>query len=784
MHNITRKIALTELRMLFFSPVAWMILIFFTFQAAMYLTSSYGSWFDFQSMNYNRDDYTMNIFSNSFNGLFARMQQYLFLYIPLLTMGLMSRDLASGSIKLLYSSPIKNVQIILGKYLALMVYGLVLIGVVFVFVIWGSFNVKDFDWGLVLTGILGLYLLICTYSAIGLFISSLTSYQVVAAIGTLAVLAGLTFISGVGQDIDFVRDITYWFGLNARTNQFLDGMICSEDLFYFVTIPVLFLTLSVLRMKAIRQKMGWKASFGQYIGVVLIAVLVGYATSRPKLMAFYDTTATKRNTLAEGSREIVGELKGGLTMTTFVNALGEYLASGLPSNRIHDERAFRQYVRFKPEIKMNYVYYYARPKGSSLEARFPGLTDEELVGRIADTYEIDSSLFMPLEAVKRRYPGVDFLPEENFRLVRLLERASGEQVVLRMFNDANPYPEEAEISAALKHLLNKKLPVVAFLQGHGERDFDRLGDRSYQQIAVATTFRYSLVNNGFEFETVTFDEDIPGRVTILVIADMKSALSEEEQQRLDAYVARGGNLLILGDARRQEVMNPLLERFGVQLMHGQLVEAKREASLPTTIMARTTSEAPELSYRLADVKDHNFGHMIKFGVTMPGAVGLSYRTDGDFRVMPVLVSADTNSWNEVETLDFVDEVPVIHATVGEEERAYPVAVALSRQIAGREQRIVIAGDADWMSNGEMSRQRSYMISQEPISSYNFNFARGVFQWLSNNEVPIDTRRAPITDDRLTATEKGIRVSKVMLLWGFPGLLLLGCLLVWIRRRGR
>ena len=85
----------------------------------------------------------------------------------------MSGELSSGSIKLLYSSPVRNSQIILGKYLSMLVYGLVLIGIICVYVIYSAFVVKQLDVSMVLTGLLGVYLLICAYAAIGLFMSVL-----------------------------------------------------------------------------------------------------------------------------------------------------------------------------------------------------------------------------------------------------------------------------------------------------------------------------------------------------------------------------------------------------------------------------------------------------------------------------------------------------------------------------------------------------------------------------------------------------------------------------------
>ena len=123
------------------------------------------------------------------------MLEHLYFYIPLLTMGLMSREFSSGSIKLLYSSPVTSAQIILGKYLSVMIYCAVLLGVILVYVGLGALTIGHMDGTLIFSNFLGMYLLICAYAVIGLFMSCLTSYQVVAAIGTLAFF-GLAFTGG------------------------------------------------------------------------------------------------------------------------------------------------------------------------------------------------------------------------------------------------------------------------------------------------------------------------------------------------------------------------------------------------------------------------------------------------------------------------------------------------------------------------------------------------------------------------------------------------------------
>lgn len=372
--KIIYRIALAELQSIFYSPVAWLILIVFTIQCSFAFTEVVDTYVVYKALGYGLDNLTYNMYAGMY-GFFKTLQEYLYLYIPLLTMGLMSGELSSGSIKLLYSSPVRNSQIILGKYLSMLVYGFVLIGILCVYVVYSGFVVKQLDIPMVLTGLLGIYLLICAYAAIGLFMSSITSYQVVAAMGTLAIFALLSFAGNMGQGIDYVREITYWLSINGRCNEFVRGLICSEDVLYFLIVIVLFLTLSILRLKAIRQKTPWKISLGKYMAVVAVAIVIGYFSARPSLKCFYDTTRTKQQSLTKNSQEILNMAEGGLTMTTYVNCLDEFGWVGAPDRRMYDQSMFDQYIRFKPEIEMKYVYYYDKSQNEGLYLTHPGLSD-------------------------------------------------------------------------------------------------------------------------------------------------------------------------------------------------------------------------------------------------------------------------------------------------------------------------------------------------------------------------------------------------------------------------
>ena len=128
----------------------------------------------------------------------------------------------------------------------MMCYGAALMSIIGLNVLFSWLTVDNFQISMLLVAMLGIYLLILAYSAIGLFMSTLTAYQVVAAIGTLAVLAVLNFIGDVGQGIDFVRILLSGYLFTGVRLLFIDGLLPSADVMYFLIVIGLFLALSIL----------------------------------------------------------------------------------------------------------------------------------------------------------------------------------------------------------------------------------------------------------------------------------------------------------------------------------------------------------------------------------------------------------------------------------------------------------------------------------------------------------------------------------------------------------
>ena len=284
-------------------------------------------------------------------------------------------------------------------------------------------------------------------------------------------------------------------------------------------------------------------------------------------MGYYDVTATKMNTLTPNSQDVISRLEGGLTITSYLNALDEQdIWTASPSQVKTDQVRFKQYVRFKPDIKLKYVYYYDTIQSLSQDQRFPNLNTEQRAREIMRIHGLDSSLFLSPGQIREQ---IDLSGEKNM-FVRLLERENGEKTFLRVFDDMQHHPGESEITAAFKRIA-MELPTVGFLVGHGERDIHRTGDREYSGFALEKRFRYALINQGFDILNVRLTDEVPDNIKILVIAEMKEPLTETEEINLERYIARGGNLFITCEPKRSEIMNVLLEKFGVRLVTGTLV---------------------------------------------------------------------------------------------------------------------------------------------------------------------------------------------------------------------
>lgn len=746
------RIARFELSTMFYSPIAWLVLIIFFIQTGLAYTDTFSMIERFLKMNFNiASGMTFEVFAHPMYGMFSDVLKNVYLYIPLLTMGLISKEISSGSIKLLMSSPLNANQLVLGKYLAMVGYCFIMAMALFIFMFAGGLSIDSADFGLVMAGILAFFLLTAAYSAIGLFISSLTSYQVVAAIGTLATLAGLNYVNKIGQGIPIVKDLTYWLSLSGRTNYMTSGLISTQDVLYFLIIVTLFLAFAVIKISSGRIIGHWWLKARNYVGLFGLAFLVAFVSSRPGLIGYWDTTATKMNTLTEESQKVVNKIDGPLKVTNYVNILDMSSFRATPRSQKRDLKAFDNYLRYLPQWEMEYVYFWdTLTIGDFTIQNNPGKTLEAIAKQTAESFDYEFKDLLRPEQMKEI---VDLSAEDN-QFVRQISY-NGKTAFLRMYDDMRSYPSESETSAALKTLVEKS-PKVVFVTGHGERDYEKSGDKDYQMAMTARTYRESMIQKGFDFVRVNLaTESIPADAELLVIADPKSAYSDEEYEKIRTYLHNGGNAMLLADVASAEFMKPITDKLGIELGTANLQQSN-EGFENDFIFAEFSTDAK-------GVVDNAEAYLEKSKkVTMPGALSLDIKQVHKFKATPILKVKSANT----SVSDAEGNTSAIDASV---------MVALDRKVGDKQQRIIVAGDADFTNNVEHARN----LSQKNVNSA---IIADLFSWFTNAEYPVYAVREEPKDVKVHLTKVGKAVAKAGLMGVIPGIILVLGAMVLIRRR--
>jgi ABC-type transport system involved in multi-copper enzyme maturation, permease component len=758
------RIAKLELNTLFYSPIAWFLSVVFLFQCALAYTSVLQHLLTYQEIGGYQlkflDYSTFQVFG--LYGLYGDVLRKAYLYLPLLTMGLISREVNSGTIKLLYSSPVKISEIILGKFTAMVTYNLLLVAILLIFAISGMFNIKAADTGSIFPGIFSIFLLLCTYAAIGLFMSCLTSYQVVAAISTLVIFAALAFIGSIWQDMDVIRDLTYFLSISGRAERMIFGLLSTNHILYFVIIILMFLLFSMIKLRSGRETTSGLTLSGRYAGVFALALLAGYITSRPALIAYYDCTDVKTQTITPPTQKILRDLGDEpLEVTSYINLVDGFYRNGHRDQRNKDIERWEKYMRFKPNIKLKYVYYYDTPAAEmQLASQYPGKSLKQIAEQIAYSYKADLEDYKTPAEIRKV---IDLSGEENRYVMQL--NFKGKQTFLRLFNDNEVFPSETEVGAALKRL-TVKLPKIVFATGEYERSKDKKGDTDYGIMVNLKTFRNALVNQGFDTDTLNLAvQDIPIDIAALVIADPKVPFSKIALEKIKQYLGNGGNALISGEPGRQSIINPVISDLGVQLMDGILVQ-KSEDNAPDLVNALLTPTSIKWS------KSLNSAAKEGRGVSMSGATGLTYSKNGSFTVSSLLATDPKVSWlkkgkyvRDSTKIEFSD-------ADGDKQESVSTALALTRNINGKQQRIIVAGDADFLSTAELKR----------FAGVNSDFGTSVFGWFTYGQFPIDTSRPEAPDDRINLSYKQLSAMRITYMGVLPGLLIVFAAIFLIRRK--
>jgi ABC-2 type transport system permease protein len=245
-----------EMRLYFTSPVAWVVLTIFLFIAGYFFSSifSFFSQASIQSAMNPQMGRDLNVTDSVMRPLFSNISVILLLLMPLVTMRLFAEERRAGTIELLLTYPVRDGAVLAAKYLAALGLYALMIGLTVLYPLIVVYFAR-LEWGPVLTGYLGLLLMGATFIAVGVFASSLTENQIVAAVTTFGVLL-IFWILGWSADYagGALGRVLQFLSILEHNDSFSKGVLDTKDVLYYVNFTALALFLTLRSLEARRWK--------------------------------------------------------------------------------------------------------------------------------------------------------------------------------------------------------------------------------------------------------------------------------------------------------------------------------------------------------------------------------------------------------------------------------------------------------------------------------------------------------------------------------------------------
>lgn len=256
--NNALAIAAKDLRSYFTSPIAYVVLTgylvlagWFFFNLLAHFNQLLMAYMDISSPEVLE---ALNLNEWVVAPLLHNLAVVLVILVPMITMRSFAEEKKAGTYELLMTSPISVGEIVAGKFiggLAFIALMVALTGLYPAILVWFG----DPEIGLILSGLLGLLLLGASFVAIGIFTSSLTDNQIIAAVSCLVVLLLLYVIAWPAQSAgDTLGGLLRYLSLTEHFGELVKGVIDTRDVVYFLSVIALALFLTLRSVESMRWR--------------------------------------------------------------------------------------------------------------------------------------------------------------------------------------------------------------------------------------------------------------------------------------------------------------------------------------------------------------------------------------------------------------------------------------------------------------------------------------------------------------------------------------------------
>ncbi len=696
-----------ELRACFHSFIGWLFLAVMLFFTGLYVTAN-------------------NLAQGSAYLTYA-LQSSLIIFIiaiPILTMRILAEERKNKTDQMILTAPVSVWKIVLGKYLALeTVFAIPCVVLCLYPLLLGRYGTVPY--GETYVSILGFFLYGSAAVAVGVFVSSLTESQVIAAVVSVVlifvgyVMAGIcSLISPVGNLLTMILSA---YDLTTPFIDLINGNLKLASVLYYVSVIFLMLFFTTQSIQKRRYNVSVKhLRRGAYsIGLIVLTTVIVIGANillrqAPSEYTEFDVTKEKLYSLSEESYQVMDHLQEDIMI---------YVLSPEGSMNLDVIETLNRYKSYSKHISVEYVDLASNP------AFAQQYTDNSVSAR---------SLIV--ESGKRsKYIDYNDLYQMELSYETYAYEMTG-------------YDAEGQITGAIGYVTMDNMPKVYLLEGHGES-------------ALEEGFLSVLAKLNIEYETLnllTVDE-VPADAEGLIINAPTADLSADDTEKVRAYMNGGGDMLFVYGYSEEALPNyqSLLSDYDVSIADGMVVENDRNYYYQNMLYL-----LPEVEYD--EMTESIYGEGYVFAPYASGIVmDEQAEEDGDVHYL-LTTTADSFARTNLE------EVASGEKTEGDIDGPFALGARVTKQMGDSESTAVIYTSA--------------VIFQEAadaiVAGNNkklFENAVGRFASVENSvSIPVKSYYAGI----LTVPALEFIFAGLILVLALPLGLLVAGLVIWLQRRRR
>jgi len=682
-----------------------------------------------------------------------------FVVVPALTMRLLAEEKRTGTFESLVTAPISEISLVMGKYFAAMVFWVALWAPTLIYVLIISFF-GDVDWGVVGSCYLGVLGVGLYYMAIGLFMSAVSSSQIVSAILTFIVMAML-FLLGLGEffaegtTLDVLKYLSLWNHMST----FGRGIVDSRALVFDASLALLFLSMTLAVVVGPRREAtGQHRRFVAHasISTVLVLVIVGMVnTIAIRRYVRWDWTSEGYFTLSERTRQELRALTEPIDVYVFL--------SETEPNFPEIRELLDRYRAETARLTTHFVDPDREPAEYRLLAQRFGIGTASVEGAtMAEVAAVVTKGDRRWTVNRDDLVGFDFGSGEDEQGPRM--DVKGEQA----------------LTGAIVQVTTGRPTKVCVTSGHGERSVEA-GERSL------TTLEDELRRDNVELETITTAgaSRIDSSCDAVFVVGPLRAFPEQEAALLERYVRAGGNLLLAldpiidHDQVQPTGLEAMARRLGVEIDSSLVLELD-----PERLTVPPSPAGPFIVGDFGDGDHPTVRSVAAMGTPFVVAVarGIRPKEGGNGTV---LMRTSERGYGETQLGELVSGS---EPAPGEGDQPGPVSIAVALQLGEPEpsepaedaedtrapvsgRRVVVIGDSDWLGDALRSPELS-----------NVDVAASVTGWLAAREALVAIRPRQIRAIPMAISEDDLSGIAMRVLLLMPAaLLILGFSTWWSRR---